>query len=206
MAAEKEKSFMDFIKMISPGTPIRSVIDDLIRSDLGALIVLDTPYLHEQNIPEGGFRINCRFTPQKLFELCKMDGAIILSPDLKRILYANVLLNPDTTIHTNETGTRHKAAERTAKQARTVVITVSERRKKTTLYHSTSRYYLKSSEEILREISSTLQILEKQRELFNEQISELNILEMSELVSVSDVCSLIQRPEMILKISEGKQK
>jgi len=206
VAPEKDRSFMDFIKLVSPGTPLRTVIDDLVRSDLGAMIIFDAPELRQNNIIEGGFRINCRFTPQKLFELCKMDGAIILSLDLKRILFANVLMNPDNSLHTSETGTRHKAAERTAKQAHTFAIAVSERRKKTTLYFCLSRYYLKSTEEITRNISSNLQVLEKQRELFDEQINDLNILEMSEMVSISDVCKVIQKAEMILKISESVKR
>jgi len=201
MPQEKEKSFLDFIKLVSPGTSIRNVIDDLLRSNLGSMIVFDKPELYSQNIAEGGFRINSRFTAQKLFELCKMDCAVIVSPDLKRIIQANVTMNPDPTFHTIETGTRHKSAERTAKQAHTFVIAISERRKKTTLYHGASRYYLKSTDELIRNISSTLQVLEKQRVLLNENTSNLNILEMSELVSVSDVCQVIQRTEMILKIS-----
>ncbi|MBU0973980.1 MAG: DNA integrity scanning diadenylate cyclase DisA [Proteobacteria bacterium] len=202
MATEKEKTFLDFLKLVSPGTSLRNVIDDIIRSDLGAMIVFDSPSL-TQNILDGGFKMNSRFTSQKLFELCKMDGAIILSQDLKRILYANVLMTPDTNINSIETGTRHKAAERTAKQAQTFVIAISERRKKTTLYHASSRYYLKSTEELIPNITSNLQILEKQKEILTENILNLNILEVSELVSVSDVCKVIQRAEMILKISES---
>ncbi len=167
------------------------------------MIVFDSQALQNQNIFEGGFRINAPFTSQKLFELCKMDGAIILSNDLKRILHANVIMNPETSIRSIETGTRHKAAERTARQAHTFVIAVSERRKKTTLYHGSSRYYLKSTEELIRNITSNLQILEKQKENLIEHFTNLNILEMSELVSVSDVCKTIQRSEMILKISES---
>ncbi len=206
MAGEKEKTFIDFIKLVSPGTQLRNVIDDIVRSDLGGLIVFDADELHNQNIIEGGFRINCRFSAQKLFELGKMDGAIVVSSDLKRILYANTLLNPDASLHSIETGTRHKAAERTAKQAHTFVIAVSERRKKTTLYYGQSRYYLKSTDELLRSISSNLQVLEKQREHLDEQIGNLNILEMSEMVSISDVCKVIQRAEMILKISESVKR
>ncbi len=203
MSAEKEKSFIDFIKMVSPGTALRNVIDDLIRAGLGAMIVFDNKALYEQNILEGGFRINSRFTSQKLFELCKMDGAIVVSQDLKRILYANVLVTPSDAIHSVETGIRHRSAERTAKQAHTFVIAISERRKKTTLYFGASRYYLKTTDDLLRNISSTLQVLEKQKEILTERISSLNILEMSELVSVVDVCRVIQRTEMILKISES---
>jgi len=206
MTQEKEKTFMDFIKMVSPGTPLRTVIDDIIRSNLGAMIVFETNKLETQNIMEGGFRINCRFTSQKLFELCKMDGAIIVSPDLKRILQANTLMTPDATIPSIETGTRHKAAERTAKQAHTFKIAVPERRKKTTLYYGSSRYYLKTTDELLRNISSTLQVLEKQKEILKKHINNLNLLEMSELVSISDVCKVIQRAEMILKISESVKR
>lgn len=206
MVPEKEKTLIDFIKLVSPGTAIRNVIDDLLRSGLGGMIVFDKPELYSQNIAEGGFRINSRFTPQKLFELCKMDAAVIISPNLKRIVQANVTMNPDPSIHTTETGTRHKSAERTAKQANTFVIAISERRKKTTLYYSSSRYYLKSTDELIRNISSTLQLLEKQRELLNENISNLNLLEMSELVSISDVCQVIQRTEMIQKISNSVKR
>lgn len=202
MSTEKEKTFLDFLKLVSPGTSLRTVIDDILRSDLGAMIVFDSPALQTQNMFEGGFRINSIFTSQKLFELCKMDGAIILSQDHKRILHANVIMNPDTTIRSVETGTRHKAAERTAKQAHTFVIAISERRKKTTLYHSSTRYYLKSTGKLLRDISSNLQILEKQKEILTEHLANLNILEMSEMVSVGDACKVIQRSEMILKISE----
>ena len=201
MAAEKEKTMMDLVKLVSPGTSLRNVIDDLARSNLGAMIVFDSPELRAANITEGGFKINCKFTAQKLFELCKMDGAIIVSSNLKRILFANVVVNPDLSIHTLETGTRHRAAERTAKQAKTFVIAVSERRNKTTLYVGNHRYYLKSVEEVIRNISSTLQVLEKQRELLDEALANLSVLEVSELVSVSDVCKVVQRAEMILKIS-----
>jgi len=200
---ELKETIVDYIRKVSPGMPLRTVIDDLLRADFGALIVFDAPKLHEENILEGGFRVNCMFTTQKLFELAKMDGAIIISPDLRRILYANVLLNPDSSIQSNETGTRHKAAERTAKQAETFVIALSERRKKTTLFFSNSRYSLRPSDEVLRDLTSNLQILEKQRELLDDLMDKLNILEMSELVSVSDVCRTIQRSEIMLKISDS---
>lgn len=201
---EKEKNMLDYLKKVSPGTALRTVISDLIRSELGALIVLDSPEL--EKIIEGGFRVNCRFTPQRLFELCKMDGAIVVSSDLRRILYANILLTPDPAIATNETGTRHKAAERTAKQTNTFVIAISERRKKTTLFLGNSKHSLRPADEVSREISNTIQILEKQREIFDELLSKINILEVSNLVSVSDVCKLLQRAEMILRNSEILRK
>lgn len=194
----------DALKIISPGTSLRIAIDDIQRARTGALIVV----VNEIVIPllDGGFRVNCKFTPQKLAELCKMDGAVILSEDLKRILYANVLLIPDSSIMTSETGTRHKAAERTAKQADTLVIAVSERRNKVTVYYADARYVLRNAEEILRRATENLQILEKQREIYNELMINLNIMEVTGLVSVSDVCSLLQRIEMINRVNENIRK
>jgi diadenylate cyclase len=206
MIGEKEKTFVDYLRLVSPGSPLRSVIDDLVRSELGALIVFDSPQLQAENLFEGGFRMNSRFTPQKIFELCKMDGAIIISGDLKRILHANVLLIPSHTFFTAETGTRHKAAERIAKQANTFVIAVSERRKKTTLYHGSTKYYLKGAEEITSNLSPTIQVLEKHREVFESYLTELNLMEMSDLVSTREVCKVIQKAEMILKTVESVKR
>jgi len=201
---EAKKTLIEYLKKLSPGNPIRTVIDDLTRAKMGALIAVYAKDLDE--IIEGGFKVNCKFTPQRLFELCKMDGAIILSSDLKRILYANSVLSPDSSIFSEETGTRHKAAERTARQSETLVIAVSERKNKTTLYLGKNKHVLRDSDEVLSEIISNLQILEKQREIFRELISKLNILEMSELVSVIDVCRVLQRAEIIARISEDIKK
>jgi len=201
---EKEKLMLEQIKKVAPGTALRTVITDVLRSEMGAIIAFETPGI--EKVIEGGFRVNCRFTPQRLFELCKMDGGIVISADQRRILYANVLFTPDATIPTNETGTRHKAAEKTAKQLNTLVITISERRKKTTLYYGNSKYYLRPAEEVFREISNTIQLLEKQREIFDELTNKIGLLEITNMVSVSDVCKIIQRAEIILRNSETLKK
>ena len=154
------------------------------------------------NIIDGGFKVNCRFSPQKLVELAKMDGAIILSQDLKKILYANTLLTPSAKVSTQETGTRHKAAERTAKQFGTITIAVSERRNKITLYFKNESYFLEETSEILRRAAETLQILEKQVDMLNDLLSHLNILEITNLTTMSDVCSVLQTLEMVRRISD----
>lgn len=100
----KQEDILPILKMVAPGTALRSAITDIVRAKKGALIVVDTPNLSK--ILEGGFRINCRFTPQKLVELSKLDGAMILSNDMNKILSANTLLAPDINIPTRETGTR----------------------------------------------------------------------------------------------------
>lgn len=195
---------LEQIKKVSPGTPLRTVIADVLRSDLGAIIAFETPEI--EKVIEGGFRVNCRFTPQRLFELCKMDGGIVISADMRRILYANVLFTPDAKIPTNETGTRHKAAEKTAKQLKTLVITISERRKKTTLYYGNAKYYLRQTEEVFREITNTIQLLEKQREIFDDLTNKIGLLEITNMVSASDICKIIQRAEIILRNSETLKK
>jgi len=201
-----EKKMIDYLRKVSPGNPIRTVIYDIVRSGLGGMIIFETSELYSERMFEGGFKINCDFSPQKLFELSKMDGGIIISHDLKKILYANVLITPDNTIKTQETGTRHKAAERCAKQANTFVIAISERRKKTTLYLNNSKYYLKSSDELIRDITANIQVLEDQRNAFNELLEKLDILEISDMVSAIDVCKIIQKGELMLRINDDLKR
>lgn len=195
---EKKKTILDMIKFVVPGTSLRNSISNIVKGGHGALIVFGSPKMQE--LFEGGFRVNCKFTEQKLTELSKMDGATILSDDLKRILYANTLLVPGTETQTNETGTRHKAAERTAKQAETLVIAVSERRKQATLYYKDQKYVLKDSDEILRRATETLNILEKEKDVFDNLMNNFNILEITNLVYARDVCSLLQKIEIIVRM------
>jgi len=197
---EEKMSLIDVLKLVSPGTILRTAIDDILRAGMGALIVVNSDKL--ENIKAGGFNVNSSLTHQKIVELSKMDGAIILSDDLKKIMHANVLLFPDISIKTDETGTRHQAAERTAKQAETLVIAISERRRKITIYHGNIKYILQNTNELLSRAVETLQILEKQREILDELMSNLNVLEISGLVVVSDVCSVLQRMEMIMRTAK----
>ncbi len=201
---DKEINLVEVLKKFSPGTSIRAALEDILRSGMGALIVVDNEWLLD--IIEVGFKLNSKFSQQKIVELAKMDGAIILSHDLKKILFANTLLFPNINISTKETGTRHKAAERTAKQLKTIVITVSERKKKITIYYGNMKHELEKSSEVLRRAAETLQILEKQKDIFNDLMVNINILEVSNLVTISDVCKVLQRIEMIRRISEVVKK
>src|SRR4030042_1530800 len=144
----KKEEITEVLKSIAPGTLLRSGIEGIQKAKSGGLIVIYNDFV--QNIFEGGFKINSRFTPQRVIELSKMDGAIILSKDLKKILFANVLLTPDHSIPSNETGTRHKAAERTAKQTDTIVIAVSQRRDEIALFYKNLKYVIKETNDIVR--------------------------------------------------------
>jgi len=205
IAAEKQKvDLFDILKLVSPGTQVRTAIDDIVKAKRGALIVIMSENF--PNILEGGFKVNSNFTHQKLFELCKMDGAVILSEDMKKILFANVLLIPSPEFPSSETGTRHKAAERTAQQAGTLTIAISERKGSVSLYYCDIKYVLRNTEEILRRTTETLQILEKQREIYDDLMTNMNVLEVTGLVSISDVCNILQRTEMINRMSEMIKK
>lgn len=196
----KGENFLEVLKKFSPGTSIRNALDDLMRARMGALIIIATGDV--PNLISGGFKVNSKFSSQRLVELAKMDGAIVLSEDMKTILHANTLISPNVAVSTKETGTRHQAAERTAKQTGAIVIAVSERKNKITLYSGNIRYELEESSEILRRASETLQVLEKQKEAYNDLISDFNLLEINDSVTISDVCGILQRIEIINRISE----
>ncbi len=199
-----EEEFLNILRSISPGTHLRAGIDGALKSGRGALIVVENENLHP--IIDGGFKVNCRFTSQKLIELSKMDGAIILSKDMKKINYANVLLVPESKISSNETGTRHKAAERTAKSIGGLVIAISERRNETTVYYKNIRHILKTTDEILRKVNENIQLLEKHRELFDKHTERLNRLEVRNYPSLSQAINVIQRGILIEKISGGLRR
>ena len=201
ISQEIEEELINVLKLVAPGTSLRVSLDDILKAGLGGLIVIgDTPNI--MNIINGGFELNCKFTPQKLIELCKMDGAIVLDGDARKIIYANTLLVPDFSIQTNETGTRHKAAERTAKQTNQIVIAISERKKHVTIYRGSFKYVLKSTAEVLDRAAETARMLEKHKEILNELLLNLNVLEFTSLASLSDVILVIQRMEICERIAD----
>ena len=179
-------------------------MDGALKAGKGALIVVENDGLLP--ILDGGFRVNCKFTSQKLVELTKMDGAIILSRDMKRINYVNVTLTPDSNIKTNETGTRHKAAERTAKQVGTLVIAISERKHEIHLFYKNVKYPVRNTEELLRKSSSYIQMLEKQRELFDIHVAKLNKMELKNYASLSQAVNVLQKGKIIQKIAGDLKK
>lgn len=200
----EEKDFFDVLKMVAPGTSIRAALDDLLNAGMGALIVFNNGKI--KGLVERGFKIYSKFSSQKLVELAKMDGAIILSRDAKKIIYANSLLTPNHEIATKETGTRHKAAERTAKQSGAIVIAISERKRKISLYYGDKKHELRDSSEVLRRASENIQILEKQRESLDETMTDLNVLELQKMATVYDVARVIQGFEILKRISEVVKK
>src|SRR5207249_7909238 len=123
--ARRSAAMMEALSAVAPGTPLRDGLDRILQANMGALIVVgDGPEV--LNICSGGFLLDAEFTPQRLSELAKMDGAIILAPDASRIARANVHLVPNPNVPTSETGTRHRTAERVARSIDVPVVSVSE--------------------------------------------------------------------------------
>lgn len=206
MALIKEDSTMlDIVKLIAPGTPIREGLENILKAKTGALIVIGDSQ-QVLDIADGGFNIEVDYTPAKLYELAKMDGAIVLSADLKKILLANTQLIPSSDIQTSETGTRHRTAERTAKQTGELVISVSQRRNIITLYKGNFRYVLEDTSKVITKANQALQTVEKYKKVFDSKLSLLNEYEFNDIVTLENVIVSIQRAEMVMKVADEVRK
>jgi diadenylate cyclase len=194
-----DKSISDILQFVAPGAPIREGIDNVLRAKTGGLIVVG--YNDKvRSVVDGGFHINCSFSPSYLYELAKMDGAIILNETGTKILYANAQLAPDVYVPSTETGMRHRTAERVARQTHALVIAISQRRNVITLYQGNFRYALKDISVILTKANQAIQTLEKYKVVLDQSISNLSVLEFEELVTHSDLLQVLHRFEMVLRI------
>ena len=120
-ALDREQRFEDAIRKTAPGTPLRTALDMILAGKLGALICVgDTENVLAAG--DDGFKLDVSFTANRLFELCKMDGAVVVDRDLTKILRANYHLNPDPSLPTSETGTRHRTAARMSLLTKATVI------------------------------------------------------------------------------------
>ena len=196
---KKEDDLAQVLKLIAPGTELREGLENILRTNTGALIVVGDSQ-EVLNIVDGGFNINEKYSPSKLYELAKMDGAIVLSSDLKKILYANTQLIPSPTISTKETGTRHRTAERVAKQTGELVISISQRRNVITVFKNNFRYTIEEPTRILSKANQALQILERYKTAFDSRLSILNEYEFNDIVTLDNVINCIQRAEMAMMV------
>ena len=157
------EALADALAIVAPGTDLREAIENIIRAHNGALIVVSLPEkLERLGIISGGMKIGLEFAPMRLYELAKMDGAIVVSPDLSTIHYANVQLNPDPALESDETGMRHLTAHRTALQTGDLVISVSERRMVVSLYRGPyGPHVLEDIGVVLSKANSAIATLEK---------------------------------------------
>lgn len=205
MPTLKSDSLTDVLRLISPGTPIRDGLENILKAKTGALIVISDSK-EVLDIVDGGFKLDIEYTPSRLYELAKMDGAIILSSDLKKILYANAQLIPSSSIATTETGTRHRTAERTAKQTGEIVVSISQRRNIITVFQGYSRYVLEDTSKVISKANQALQTVEKYKKVFDSKLNMLNEYEFNDIVTLENVITAIQRAEMVMKIVDEVQK
>ncbi|MGI6065967.1 MAG: DNA integrity scanning diadenylate cyclase DisA [Bacillota bacterium] len=187
------------LRAVAPGTLIREGIENILRAKTGGLLVIgDHPEV--RSIVEGGFEINAPMTATKLYELAKMDGAIILDEKAENIWKANAQLVPQSAIASDETGIRHRIAERVARQTGAMVIAISQRRSIITLYKGLLKYTLPDISVILTKANQAIQTLEKYRAVLEKALVNLSVLEFEEVVTVMDVVKVVQRVEMVKRI------
>ncbi len=184
----------------APGTDLRDGLERILRGNTGALIVLGHDRVVE-SICTGGFDLDVDFSSTRLRELSKMDGALVMTSDLTKIVKASVQLVPDASIETGETGTRHRTAERVAKQTGYPVISVSQSMRIIALYVGGRRYVLDGSAAILSRANQALATLERYKLRLDEVAGTLSALEIEDLVTVRDAMAVSQRLEMVRRIA-----
>lgn len=185
---------------VAPGTPLRDGLDRVVRAKMGALVVLgDGPDVLA--ICSGGFLLDSPYSPQRLSELAKMDGAIILNADCTRIARANVHLVPDPTVPTSETGTRHRTAERVARSLHVPVVSVSEEMSVINVYAGGVKHPLQDISRLLDRANQALQTLERYKARLDDALSALTANELEDVVTVRDVAAVVQRGDMVHRIA-----
>ncbi len=198
---KRKKILIDILKLFSPGTILREALDNILYGRTGALIVIGTGN-ELKSIIDGGFKIDAELNPNNLYELSKMDGAIILNENATRIHFANVQLNPSPDVISWETGIRHRIAERVARQTKLPVISVSQRRNIITLFREGTKYILQDIPLLLVKANQALQTLERHKNVFDQGLINLNAMEFEGIVTVEEVAKSLQRSEVVLRISE----
>ncbi|HHW15061.1 MAG TPA: DNA integrity scanning protein DisA [Firmicutes bacterium] len=188
------------LRLLAPGTTLYEGLENVLRARTGALIVVGDSE-EVLKLCDGGFRIDGELNPANLYELAKMDGAIIVSRDARRILLANTHLAPDPLIPSLETGTRHRTAQRVAIQTGELVIAISQRRNVITLYQGPAKYVLQDIGVILAKANQALQTLEKYKSVLEQVLTNLTALEFEDLATAFDVATALQRTQMVARIA-----
>jgi len=196
----QEPRLVKALEMVAPGSALREGIDHILHARTGALIAIgdndDLSFLYS-----GGIKIDIDYTPALLYQLAKMDGAIILSENATKICWANVQLMPDPTILSLETGTRHRTAERVSKQTGALVIAISQRRDVVSLYIEGGKYVLEEIPVVLAKANQALATLDKYRTRLEQVSTRLTALEFEGGVTLHDVLTVLQRAELVTRMA-----
>ena len=191
-------------RLLAPGTALRSGLDRILHGGTGAIVVLG----HNQQVRRilsGGFQLNVEFTPQALRELAKMDGAIVLSSDLSRIVAAGVQLVPPGDLPTAETGTRHRSADRTAQATSVPCVTVSASMSIISLFQSGHRHLIETTGQMISRANQTLATLSSFVSRLEDILAQFNMLEVADQVTIRSLILLAQRHEMTRRLSDEMQ-
>jgi diadenylate cyclase len=196
---EQRTRELEYLARLAPGTPLRDGFERILRGRTGALVVLgDTPEVI--GLCTGGFVLDVPYTPTALRELAKMDGAIVITSDLSRIVRAGVHLMPDPQLETVETGTRHRTADRVSRQTGVPVATVSASMSTIAIFIDGVRRPLETSEQVLSRANQAVQTLERYRERLWQVTGRLSVLEVEDQVTIKDLALVAQRLEMIRRL------
>jgi diadenylate cyclase len=198
--AEQRGDLLDHLARMAPGTPLRDGFERILRGRTGGLVVLGQNRVI-RSISTGGFPLDVPFSPTALRELAKMDGAIVIDADSDRIVSAGVQLMPDPGIDTVETGTRHRTADRVARQSGLPVVSVSASMATISLFIDAHRHVFEQSDQILSRANQALQTLERYRARVSEVTHRLSSLEVQDQVTVKDVALVAQRLEMVRRLN-----
>ena len=196
---DAEQRLRRYHRLLAQGTPLRAGLERILRGRTGALVVLGRNATLD-GLATGGFGLDSPFTPTALRELCKMDGAVIVTSDLDRILAAGVHLMPDAGIDTIETGTRHRTADRVARQTGLAVVTVSASMSTIALYLPDGRHVVEGTETILSRANQALRTFERYLARFQQVTSRLSSLEVQDQVTIKDLTVVAQRLELVRRL------
>ncbi len=196
----EQDKWNDILRLTSPGAPLRKGLDNVLMAGTGGLIVIgDSEEI--LSIVDGGFELNAEYSPSSLYELSKMDGAIIVDDKIEKIRFANTQLMPKKDISTTETGTRHRTAERVAKQTGATVIAISQRRSIITVYKGNKKYIVEDTTTLFSKANQAFQTLEKAKISQEQAMLNLNALEFADMVTIYDVVFAMSKVEMVLRVT-----
>src|SRR5207342_371355 len=201
LAERQDPRLLRALDVVAPGGALREGIDNIVHARTGGLIVVGDPG-DISHMLSGGIQLDIDYTPAMLYQVAKMDGAIVLNSEATKIVWANVQLMPDPTILSNETGTRHRTAERVAKQTEALVISISQQRETVTVFVGHSRYSLEPIADVLGKTNQALATLETYRTRLEQVLTRLTALEFQNAVMLDDVLVTVQRAELTTRMAE----
>ena len=200
LESRQEPRLVKALEMVAPGTALRDGLDHILHARTGGLILIGDP--EELSFMfSGGIKLDIDYAPALLYQVAKMDGAIVLNENVTKIVWSNVQLMPDPTILSVETGTRHRTAERVSKQTDALVIALSQRRDVVSLYVGGSKYIMVDIPVVLAKANQALATLDKYRSRLDQVSTRLTALEFEGGSTLHDVLTVLQRAELVTRMA-----